>query len=175
MRKTYLVVLLAFVLGFAAHRMISNHAEWFAPAMAEKSKPTTLAEVLRANNRPVTYIAPEKILARTKKSFDEAVVVALVDETYDRDHKIARRTVVEIWKGPVRLVGKEMNVKVDWERPYEGLQGSRRALLFLPLTTFITTDLVMYFHGDKLGANPAITVDSLRQSLVQPPSGLAAN
>lgn len=172
LRTASLTLTLGFVLGFSVHALLIDQPEWLARGLGVDAPPV-VQPVARRSNRPISYPDAAKVIAELQRRYDEAVVVVLADETVDHERQLVNRTVVEVWKGPASLTGKPMNSKIERKLSYENMRGTQRALLFLPLTSFVTSSSSTYFFDSKLGMNPVLTIDDVRMALTAQPTGVA--
>lgn len=167
MRLAFLTLILGLVVGFAARSFMFEHPQWsasFLPAQGATPRATDLAHA--EPRAPQQYQSPEKVLARLKQQFDEAVVVVLADESYDDHRKLVRVSVLEVWKGPPDLVGKTMDYRLGPPLEYAHSEKTERVLRFMPMTPHLDTGGSVFFTGDALRMNPTFTTSSLKAALV---------
>lgn len=165
------LALLSFVLGvlvaLVARPHLANLAHHLSTLRLDPApKPAAVTAASATASLPRTYPAPGRILRRLKQTFDEAVVVVLADESFDDRHQLVRLTVVEIWKGPAMLTGRTMDHPLQPSLSHARGQGPQRVLRFVRLTPHVDSGETVYFDGDALRLNPALTVHSLRDALL---------
>ena len=167
MRLALLTLVLGILVGFAAHSFVVEHPQWdLAFSRSKTSTPETARVSSVGPAKPIIYPSPEKTLARLKKQFDEAVVVVLADESYDDYRKLIHISVLEVWKGPAELAGKTMDSRLEPPLSYLHSEHTERVLRFMPMTPHLDTAGSVFFTGDVLRMNPALTANALKAALV---------
>lgn len=169
MRVSILSLVLGLLLGILVGPWATSRWQsLLTPATAGKS---TL--VLNSGARPPAapgpqrYMPVEKVVKSLRQSYDEAVVVAMVTETYDDQHHTIHRTVLDVWKGPATLQGKPMNGRLEPPLSYLHSKTSETVLTFVALTPWAGGGRSVSFSGDRLRMNPALTVAELKAILVE--------
>jgi hypothetical protein len=168
MRLALLTLILGAIVGFAARIFIVEHPYCHREFSSEKK--TVPAGTIRLAStqpgKPVSYPSIEKMIARLKQQFDEAVVVVLAEQSYDDGNRLIRVSVLEVWKGPSVLIGKTMDSHLEAPMSYLHGAGKERVLKFMPMTPKLDTCATVHFDGDILRMNPALTTSSLKQVLI---------
>jgi len=167
MRVSLLMLILGVLIGYAAHSFVAERVErLMVVALTEEAvKKPAAREKVSAPSGPITYMPVEKVLTMLKRRYDKAVVVVLADESYDDQHKLTIVKVIEVWKGPERLVGETMNQPLQAPMSYLHDKGTVRVLKFIHMTPHLNSSGTVTFREGMLGINPTITVEMLRESL----------
>ena len=169
MRLPLLTLILGMVGGFAAHLFVVEHPQWYSvftpsPKLVARQHPPTST----GPEKPRAYMPVEKVLGRLHKNFEDAVVVVLVEESYNDSRHLILDSVIEVWKGPAALAGKSMNSSLQPPLANHHSLSKERALKFMFMTPHVDSIGWVMFNGESLRMNPALTVESLRKELCGP-------
>ena len=162
-----LTIFLGLVIGLIVYPFVADPvrdlmAECFVAAKVEN---TVKKKVTKEAPTEVSYMPVEKVMTMLKRRYDEAVVVVLADESYDDQHKLTIVKVVEVWKGPVKLIGKTMNQPLQAPMSYLHDKGTVRVLKFMLMTPHVNSSTAVAIREGMLGMNPTIKVETLKESL----------
>lgn len=162
MKRTIPLLIVGILIGLEAAHLVSGRLN---SSRADLASPPPSVARMPVAKKAAKYPSREMALERLRHLFSEAVVVVVADESYDDNLKVVHETAREVWKGPKSLVGKCLDDTLEPPLSYQHSSTTERVLLFLPLTPHIDTREAVFFSGDALRINPAITLDSLRVEL----------